>query len=188
MNTGKILIVVNVFCLLTVAGCGGQLYKVAPLPASTPPELSTNSAGGLNLGATALDGDQSVEQFEANLPLAGVIAVDVRLQNRSSEPINANNLRFELSDGTGAKFKKIPPKKALSRVMKFDGYSFYRVDARQRTLENYEAIALKLDGVIGPQEDRRGFLFFESKTESSSFIGMTLSVTGAGIPNSLQLK
>src|SRR5215813_307101 len=87
--------------LIIFAACGGRLYKVAPLPASAPPEISTKSENGLNIGASALDGEQSYDRFEANLPLAGVIAVDVRMINKSEAAIMTNSLRFELRNPTG---------------------------------------------------------------------------------------
>jgi hypothetical protein len=183
MNKRKVLIGSNILCLIMIAGCGGQLYKVAPLPASAPPALSTGNASGLNIGATVLEGDRSVEQFEANLPLAGVIAIDVKLINQSSGSISAKRLKFELNDEK--RFKLIQPKKALSKVIDFYGDSFYRVDARKRTQESYETIALKLDGEIAPGETRRGFLFFETNLKNVG--GLTLTVTGAGAPISIYL-
>jgi hypothetical protein len=183
MNKRKTLTGLNILCLIMIAGCGGQLYKVAPLPASTSPKISTGNAAGLNIGATVLEGDRSVEQFEANLPLAGVIAIDVKLINQSSGLISAKRLKFELNDEK--RFKQIQPKKALSRVIDFYGDSFYRVDARKRTQESYEAIALKLEGAIVPGETRRGFLFFE--TDMKTLDGLTLTVTGVGAPISVNV-
>jgi hypothetical protein len=156
---------------------------VAPLPASAPPAISTGNAAGLNIGATVLEGDRSVEQFEANLPLAGVLAIDVKLINQSSGYISAKRLKFELNDDK--RFKQIQPKKALSRVIDFYGDSFYRVDARKRTQESYEAIALKLEGTIAPGETRRGFLFFEKDMKNLN--GLILTVTGAGAPITVNL-
>src|SRR5262245_7401507 len=96
--------------LLTVlAACGGRLYKVAPLPASVPPEISMGK-GGLDVGAVALDGERSYERFEANLPLAGVIAVDLRMVNNSEATIRMNSLRFKLRDPSGTELKRIAPK------------------------------------------------------------------------------
>jgi hypothetical protein len=188
MNAKKTIFAANYFCVLLLAACAGQLYKVAPLPASSPPDLSSSDGGGVNAGATALDGDRSLEQFEANLPLAGLAAIDVRLSNRSAQAIEANKLQFELSDGSGARFKQITPKKALDKVMKFYGDSFYRVDARQQTRDGYQAIALKLDGAIAPQEERRGFLFFESKSKPANLNGLNLTIKGATTPISIRLK
>src|SRR5262245_64768123 len=84
--------------ILTLAACGGRLYKVAPLPAGAPPEISTSNVGGLNIGAVALDGQQSYERFEANLPLAGVIAVDVKMIKKWGEMIIARALRFDIGE------------------------------------------------------------------------------------------
>lgn len=184
MKWRKISFVISFLWALTNAGCGAQLYKVAPLPASRPPEVTTGNDRGLQLGAAVLEGDRSIEQFEANLPLAGVVAIDVKLVNQSSAAINAKRLRFELSDGNDS-LEEIQPKKALSKVMHFYENNFYRLDARKRTQESYEAIALNLNGTITPGEARRGFLFFElGKNNSTS---LTLTVTGAGAPISVKV-
>ncbi|MGE0129426.1 MAG: hypothetical protein AB7U82_15215 [Blastocatellales bacterium] len=177
-----------IFFLLIFAACGGRLYKVAPLPVSAPPEVSTNNAGGLNIGARVLDGDQSYERFEANLPLAGVIAVDVRMINRSDVTIRTNSLRFDLRDVAGSSLKHLAPKKALSSVMKYYGNSFYAKAAYRRTLGDYESVALKQEGAIEPGGDIRGILFFKTTRETKSVDGLTLSVAGLAAPVNLQLQ
>jgi hypothetical protein len=188
MNAQRILFAAFFFSLPALASCAGQLYKVATVPVNAPPTISASNTSGLSAGAIALDEDQSVGQFEANLPLAGVIAVDVRLSNQSAEMIDVEKLRFELSDAANGRFKQISPKKALSKVMNFYGDSFYRIDARQRTRENYQAIALKLDGVLAPQEERRGFLFFETKKRAVDSDSLSLAIKGATTPISVKLK
>jgi hypothetical protein len=72
--------------------------------------------------------------------------------------------------------------------MNFYGDGFYRIDARQRTRESYQAIALKLDGVLAPQEERRGFLFFETKNGAVDSDSLSLAINGATAPISVQLK
>lgn len=173
--------------LLTFAACGGRLYKVAPLPASAPPEIST-SASGLNVGAVALDGDQSYERFEANLPLAGVIAVDVRMANKSDAAIRTNSLRFDLRDAAGASLKHLAPKKALGAVMKYYGNGFYAKAAYSRTLEDYESVALKQTGEIEPGGELRGIVFFQTKRETKNVDGLVLSIAGLPAPVSLPLQ
>lgn len=177
-------------CLLLGAftACGGRLYKVASLPASAPPEISTNNASGLNVGAVVLDGEQSYERFEANLPLAGVIAVDVRMVNRSDATIRTNSLRFDLRDAAGASLKHLVPKKALSAVMKYYGAGFYAKAAYRRTLEDYESVALKQGGAIEPEGELRGIVFFQTKRETMSVNGLTLFVAGLTAPVNLQLQ
>jgi hypothetical protein len=188
MNAKQILFAAKYFCLLLCAGCSGQLYQVAPLPANAPPVIATGSALGIGIGAIIFDEDKSVEQFEANLPLAGIIPVDVAIANQASQALNAKKLGFELTDAAGGRFKQISARKALGKVMSFYGDSFYRLDARQRTRESYEAVALKLDTALAPQEERHGFIFFETKNRPVDRNGLSLSVKGAGSPISVQLK
>ena len=175
-------------CVAILSGCGGRLYSVTPLPSSTPPDLPANNANGFNIAATVLDGDQSLERFEANLPLAGVIAVDVRLINQTTSAVDPNSLKFELRTTSGKPFKAIAPKQALKRVMKFYGDSVYRLDAQQSTIESYNALALPLSSQIALQEERRGLLFFEVPRNTVKLDGLTLSAAGAKPPISIKVN
>jgi hypothetical protein len=174
-------------CLLSLSACGGQLYKVAPLPSDAAPGLSSGTTTNLSVGAVALAGDTALERFEANLPLAGVVAVEVQLANKTSEAINLSTLKFDLKSATGAKLKPLTPKKALGRVMKYYGNSFYALAAREKTRDDYEAVSLKLDGELAPGQERRGMLFFQTDRETASVNGLTLSIGGAAAPIALSL-
>ena len=187
LHRSPVLIVLLTSLLTVIAACGGRLYKVAPLPASVPPEISMGK-GGLDVGAAALDGEQSYERFEANLPLAGVIAVDVRLVNNSEATIMTNSLRFELRDPSGAELKRIAPKKALSAVMKYYGDRFYAKVAYRRTLEDYESVALKQGSAIEPEREIRGIVFFQTKRETADVDGLILSVAGLSAPVNVRLQ
>jgi hypothetical protein len=170
------------------AACGGRLYKVAPIPASAPPEISTGNVGGLYIGAVALDGERSYERFEANLPLAGVVAVEVRMINKSEATIRTNSLEFKLRNASGGALKRIDPKKALSAVMKYYGDKFYANVAYRRTLEDYESVALKQEGAVEPEEELRGIVFFQTKRETTSVDGLILSVAGLNAPVNVRLQ
>lgn len=175
-------------CVAIFSGCGGQLYNVAPLPSSTPSDLPVDNTNGFNITAQALDGDQSLERFDANLPMAGVIAVDVRLINKTASVIASSPLKFELRVAAGKSFKVIAPKQALKRVMKFYGDRFYRVDARQNTIDSYNALALPLNSPIALQEERRGLLFFEVPGNTVPLDGLTLVAAGAKPPISVKVN
>jgi hypothetical protein len=69
-------------------GCG-QLYRVAPL-ARVERGLPSSRLADLVIEARGLDGDRSLEQFDANLPMAGVLAVEVRLTNRGAAPLGTD--------------------------------------------------------------------------------------------------
>src|SRR5262249_43517046 len=172
---------------IIVASCGGRLYKVAPRPAGEPPEISTSNVGGLNIGAVALDGQQSYERFEANLPLAGVIAVDLRMVNRSDTTIITRSLKFELRDAAGSLLKQLAPKKALGEVMKYYEDRFYAKAAYQRTLDDYVLVSLKQESVIEPDGELRGVVFFQTKRDTTSVDGLVLSVAGLTAPVNLQV-
>lgn len=167
------------FCLglIVGAGCGGRLYNVTPLPSSTP-DVAASGEQGLIAMTAILDADQAMERFEANLPLAGVVAVEVRLVNRTSAPVNTDSMKFELRDAGGS-LKKILPAQALKRVMKFYGNGFYRKDAKLNTIESYEAVGLPVNFTIAPQSELRGILFYETKINRTSLSGLTFSVSGA---------
>src|SRR5262245_11395592 len=173
--------------LLSFTACGGRLYKVAPLPANAPTVITTNHGSGLSVGAVALDGDQSYERFEANLPLAGVIAVDFRMINKSDATINMKSLKFHLRGQTGEAYKSLPPKKALGAVMKYYENGFYAKAAYRRTLEDYESVALRQAGVLEPDAELRGILFFQTKPETKNVDGLILSIAGLAAPLTLQL-
>jgi len=163
---------------MLLPSCGGQLYKVAPLPASAPPDITRTGDDGLSAGASLIESDRSIRQFEANLPMAGVIAVDLLIVNKSSSPIYFQTLKFELRDNAGLKYKQITPKTALSRVMKFYGDNFYTLEARRRTREDYSALAFNPESPFAPQKEHRGILFFETKPNSSNLPLLTLQIHG----------
>jgi hypothetical protein len=170
---------ITLVLLIALAGCGTQLYKVAPLPATPPPDLTRSNAVGLNAGMIVIESDRSIRQFEANLPLAGVIAVDLLLVNKSSSPIDLQALRFELRDSSGVKFKQLSPKNALSKVMKYYGDNFYTLEARRRTREDYNAAAFRTEPALAAQDSRRGYLFFETRQNTGTLPELTLQITGA---------
>jgi hypothetical protein len=188
MRQRSIVIVLISSLLPVLAACGGRLYKVAPLPSSAPPEISTTKGGSLDIGAVALDGERSYERFEANLPLAGVIAVDLRMVNKSEAPIMANSLKFELRNADGPALKRLTPKKALGVVMKYYGDKFYAKVAYRRTLEDYETVALKQNAAIEPEAELRGIVFFQTKRETTSIDGFILSIAGLAMPVNVQLQ
>jgi hypothetical protein len=174
---------------LTLSGCGAP-FKVAPLPKTPSSDLAAEAASAsLSLSAALLkDEERSFAQFDANLPMAGIIAVEVQLTNRASEPLAGRALKFELRDAAGTSYKRLEPKKALERLMKFYGKSSYVKDSYRQTREGFDALALPLVAPLASQAERRGFLFFESTRDVASLTGLTLSVVGGSTPIKLKLN
>ena len=165
------------FCavLSLLSGCGGQLYRVAPAPKVAIP---TPSAEGLAMNARLLTGDELLEQFDANLLLAGVIVVDARVVNRTAA---AQTMGFALQDSAGASLKPLLPKQALQRVMKFYGNLLYAQAAYANTLARYESLAWPLSSTLEPQAEKRGFLFFATTTDATALGGLRLTAAGQSI-------
>jgi hypothetical protein len=162
------------------SGCSGQLYRVGSAPKVSAPEFSSDSSGtenGLVIAAHKLTGDELMGQFDANLLLAGVIVVDVR--GRNNEGI-AQFLTFDLRDDAGVIFQRLEPKKALKMVMKYYGNRLYAQAAYQHTLSQYESLALPQSFLLEASAERRGFLFFATRTDTAALGSLQLVTTGRG--------
>jgi hypothetical protein len=185
MTTALRKLFVLALACLALSACGGQLYKVATPSKSAPPPVTDTQ--GVSATAKALNGDEGLEQFDANLLLAGIVAVNVRLTNSTAEPVQFSLLRPELHDGGNTLFKLLTPKQALKRVMSYYGNRLYAKAAYAQTLADYEALGLPLTATLAPQEERRGFLFFETKADATTLTGLTLTLNGLPTPITLKL-
>lgn len=122
-----------------------------------------------------LSDERAMTQFDANLPLAGIIAIEVQIKNPTTEARDMHAVRFRLRDSESKIFKPIAPKEALKRVMKYYGVRTYSKESYRRTQESYQSLALTLKGKLLPQQERRGMLFFDvrrSTTDLSKFMLM----------------
>ncbi len=162
---------------LFLNSCQGPLYKVAPLPQALPIEsgkIASNNVIEIT-AAALLDDDKIFERFDANLVLAGIVAIDVNLVNRSNQSLNP---KFELHDAEGRKFSQLESKKELDRVMKFEGVRAYSKLGKQETLEQLEAIAIPKKISLPAQQQKRGVLFFNVKRDAAKLNGLRLTVKG----------
>lgn len=168
--------------------CSVPLYKVAPIPQNTPIEAGqTATSNGLAVTASALtEDDQAFERFDTNLPLAGIVVVDVHLVNRANE--KTKSLTFALQDASGKGFSLLDAKKELKQVMKFEGVRLYPVEGRKETLEQLQAIALPKKLALAAQEEKRGVLFFHAKQDVAQLKGLVLLVKGTAQPLRLPLQ
>jgi hypothetical protein len=173
---------------LLLSACSVPLYKVAPLPQNTPVEAGqTATANALEVTATALtDDDQAFARFDANLPLAGLVVVDITLLNRAAAPIT--DLKFELQDATGKRFPQLEAKKALKQMMKFEGVRLYPIEGKRQTLEQLQTITLPKKLRLAAQEEKRGVLFFHAKQDAAGLKGLVLTVKGSPQPIRLALN
>jgi hypothetical protein len=166
---------------LLLSGCGTRLYNVASRPVALPAEseVAATSPAGFSITASAFTEDDAAwQQFGANLPLAGIVAVRVNLLNNTTISVNLKKLKFVLRDDAGKQFKPIAPKKVIKRLLKFQGTRLYGLEAYRNTRTDYEAIALPID-LLASQQQRSGLLFFEAKRDVLSVPLLHLEIKGS---------
>ncbi len=163
--------------VLVLSGCG-PLFKVSPLPSPSRSRFAASTTlAGLEISAAALlDDDQAIEQFGANLPLAGIIALELRVVNRSAKPVRVDHLRFDLQDAAGTRYPRIEPQQALKLLMRFYGTGAYLKESYRQTQEGFESVALPLKSSLEPQKEIRGFLFFETRRDVAGLAKLRLRI------------
>ena len=170
--------------LLLTLGCSGSLYKVKPASelARLPDNAATANLGAISFrAAPLLTDEESQELFEANLQLAGLLPIRVEIIHNSGAPIDLTKVNFRMKDATGAEWKSLSARKALSRILKANDVYAYNPTARKTFEKEFGAYELNLKQPLTRSERRRGgFLFFQSPTKDAVTTphGLTLSIDG----------
>lgn len=165
--------------VILTGGCG-QLYRVTSLPQVSPENRASGRLAGLSISAVALDGDRTLEHFEGNLPMAGVLAVEIRLRNQGATPQPLESIEFGVYDSTEKRRGPLRPEKALRRVMKFYGNRIYQIEAHRETVAAYQRLELRRAGEIAAGEELHGLLFFEIGRQAPLAGGYSMVVSQAG--------
>ena len=184
MTARQFLSFILIAIVLSVASCGGALYKVTPL-VELPPlaeNLKSASAGGVALRASPLLSDEDNQDlFEANLPLSGVLAVRVEMVFESGVPVETKRARFRLRSSDGKEWKLLSAKDAISMVLKANEVYVYNPNSRKQFEKEFAAYAIDMKTPLTESDRRReGFLFFRTpnKEPVASPQGLILSVDG----------
>jgi hypothetical protein len=159
--------------------CAGKPINVKTVPKVEPDSLGPGArSSGLSVRAEAIwDEDWLLENFDANLILAGVLPVRVDVENPGSGPMDVRKLKLDVTGADGSRFKQLPPKKAMKAI---EGY--YGIAVRSKTGDklykaDFLANALDLEAALAPGEHRQGFVFFGfPKTAARRPVAATLSV------------
>jgi hypothetical protein len=160
-----------------IAGCGGQPFKVKIRP-DPPPSASGPLAEsqGVSFQAEALtDEDYLYETFDANLIMAGILPVRVKVGNSSPEVLNLKRVRFEVGSG-GRPLKMIDARRAYKRLVSYYGISTYSQEGYRESRDDFSAYALDLETPLPAGETRQGILFFQVPDEQIRRGGLTLLV------------
>lgn len=174
------------FVLLISSGCGGSLFKVKPAAELPPLPANTRSAeaGAVTLRvAPLLTDEETQELFEANLPLSGVLPVRIELAFQSGVPVELNTARFHLRDEQNREWKLLPPKRAVSRIMKANGVKLYNPNSRKQFAQEFGAYAIDLKSPLSSDNPRRqGFLFFQTPDKQAVTSAQKLTLTVERLP------
>jgi hypothetical protein len=184
-----------VFLSLLLTSCGGPLFKVKPaanLPA-LPAAAKSVGAGGITLRtAPLLTDEESQELFEANLPVGGVLPIRIELNYETGGvPLDLKRMRFHLHDRSGHEWKLLPPKQAVSRILKANDVYLYNPHSRKQFETEFAAYGIDLKTPLTTSENRRqGFLFFQTPGQQPvrSPNALVLSVTGLPQPLEIQIN
>jgi hypothetical protein len=148
---------------LAFAGCAGKPFEVknrADLPPASA-SAATAQSNRISLQAEVIrDEDYLNDTFDANLILAGVLPVRLKVTNGGPEPVDLNKARFEVKAANGRAYKSAEAKKAFKRVVAYYEISTYSKPGYRESLEAFTAYALDLSKPLGPQESREGLVFF----------------------------
>ncbi|HEY7545234.1 MAG TPA: hypothetical protein VID27_10145 [Blastocatellia bacterium] len=151
------LLVITLF----LPGCG-KPFNVKPRP-DTPPHVAGASAtvSSIALEAEAVkDEDYLYDTFEANLLMAGVLPVRVRIANRGTEPVSLKKSRFEVRSDEPRAYKAITAGEAFNRVFSFYGISVYSKSGYRESKDDFLSHAIDLNSPLAGGESREGLMFF----------------------------
>lgn len=182
------------FAVVFASSCGGSLFLVKPVTELPPMPATVASAnlGSLSFrAAPLLTDEESQELFESNLQLAGLLAVRVEINHNGGDPIELKKVRFRLTDAAGTKWKSIPAKQAIARILQANDVFAYNPSSRETFEQEFRAYELDLKTPLTHSERRRqGFVIFlaPDKAPVSSPRGLVLAIDGLSQPATLNLN
>lgn len=154
--------------LLASAGCAGRPFDVKIVPRVEPDAISAPaSSGPLSVRAKPIwDEAWSLENLDANAPLAGVLPVVVELENRGSAPIEAKRLKLRVSDDAGGRLDVLDTTHARWRIEAYYGVGVRSKEADAAYKKDFAANGLDLKTPLAPGEHRQGLVFVRVPREA----------------------
>ncbi len=158
--------------------CGGKPFNVRVQPRVEPEAISAPGVSGpLSVRASAVwDEAWLLENFDANLILARVLAVRAEIENTGAEPIAAKKLALSASDAEGRVFEVLDAKRARKAIEKYYSIAVSSQSGEKQYREDFAANALDLKTPIAPGERRQGFLFLAIPPEAGGHVPVRLVV------------
>jgi hypothetical protein len=190
-----------VLLTVLVAACG-KPFNVKPKPAviesKTAARVTLKAEGesqGVAIQATAItDEDYLYDTFEANLILAGVLPVQLKLTNNGASAAELRRSKLEIK-AQNRNYKRLDSHKAYKRLMSFYGISIYNKHGHKESRDDFDTHAFDLKKPLAVGESREGLVYFAVPNEviksgSLNLLARKLSAgrTKNDVPVELNLK
>ena len=192
MRNSKVFIALATLPVLVAASACGKPFNIRPRASVTIPDyqaVSERSKLVMN-GVALTDEDFLYETFNANLILAGVLPVRLKMTNDGSADIELRRNRFEIRTG-GRSLKSIEAERAFKRMLSFYGVKVYNKIGYKQSKEAFLSYGLDLGGRLRPGSSREGIVFFEARPpveRDASLVLVARGVGGTDSKNPLELK
>jgi hypothetical protein len=170
-------------CLLVmfVAACG-KPFNVKPKPdvkdvAPNAQAILTaeGESNGLQIHAAAItDEDYLYHTFEANLILAGVLPVHMKMTNTGAENAQLKNAKLEIK-AQNQSYKMLDSHKAYKRLMSFYEISIYNKHGHRESRKDFDTHAFDMKKSLAAGESREGLIYFAVPNEVIKNGNLTLS-------------
>ncbi|HMG33525.1 MAG TPA: hypothetical protein VKM94_06285 [Blastocatellia bacterium] len=181
-KTARIVLVIFIaLAILLSAGCGRPFNVKTNIkfPAAEP-ESKYESPRIAVRAVAIIDEAALLDTFDANLLLAGLLAVRVEIENRADTPLDIRRARFELSTSSGRALSEAQSSKAYKRLISYYGVSAYNVAGYKQSLADFASYAIDQQKQISPGDARHGLIFFRFPADLADLGELLLVVKGLG--------
>ncbi len=167
--------------LLVGASACGKPFNIKPRAEVKIADYAATSRPGRILieGIALTDEDFLYDTFNANLILAGVLPVRVKVTNNSPADIRVGRERFELRSG-GRTLKSIDADRAFKRLLSFYGVKIYNKAGYNESKEALRSYELDFKEPLRLGSSREGIMFFEARPPVEEDAGLVLVAKGLG--------
>ena len=162
-----------------IGGCG------KPFNVKTAPEMRDRAfagraaSSGVSLQAAAItDEDFLYDTFDANLIMACLLPVRVKVSNESTSPLSLRSAKFELRQSGAGGTRPVAARRAFKRLVLFYGVTAYHIRGYKQSEQDFSSHALDVVSPLGAGESREGLLFFPVRAEFDKATPLSLVVRG----------
>jgi hypothetical protein len=165
------MLALGLLIVLFTTACG-KPFNVKPKPAVIDSKATASvtltaegESQGVLIKATAItDEDYLYDTFEANLILAGVLPVQLKLTNNGTSAAELSRSKLEIR-AQNKVYKRLDSQKAYKRLMSFYDISIYNKHGHKESRDDFNTHAFDLKKPLAAGESREGLIYFAVPNE-----------------------